>query len=105
MRAATLRHLITIEQSTATVDASGEPDFTWGTYVDRRAEIKALTGTERFEAQQVAAEVDHEITIRFTEGITPKMRVRENGRAFDIHAAFDPTGRREKTVILASEAV
>ncbi len=105
MTAGALRHRVVVEQTTESQSASGAVSDTWTAFATRWASIEALTGRERFEAQQLDADVDYRIEMRFLAGVTPKMRVKFGTRLFDIGAAFDPKGRKRKLVILAKEEV
>jgi SPP1 family predicted phage head-tail adaptor len=84
MRAGRLRHQITIQQSTPAQNAKGEPIDSWGTFATVWASIEPIGGGERFAADQVIADATHRVTIRYTAGVEPKMRVLFGSRVFDI---------------------
>lgn len=77
MESGKLRHQVTIQRP---VDVRGELGGVSQQYedwlVDIRAEVLPMTARESFVAQQIAAELDTRIRIRFRRGITPGMRVR-----------------------------
>lgn len=94
MRAGLLRHRITIEALSSTQNEYGEEVSTWATFVTAWAAKEDLTGGELFGAQQVSAEVGTRFTLRYRNGITPKMRVLNSGDAYNIEAVLDQDGKR-----------
>lgn len=87
--------------------ATGEidPNATWPEFAKRWASIKPLTGRELFNAQQVQADVTHEIKMWHLPGMTPKMRIRFNSRYFyNIHV-LNPDERGEETIVICRESV
>lgn len=64
--------------------ASGAVTRTWSTYATVWAQLRTLSGRERDRAQQEAATLSHEITIRYRSGVRPDHRVYYAGRTFDI---------------------
>lgn len=104
-RAGRLRRRVTIEQKTAgSPDAAGERTDTWSEFATRYARVVPLTGRELYTAQQTYAEATHRIEIRYTAGITPKMRATLGSRVFDIEQAL-PDERSRETHLVVSEAV
>jgi SPP1 family predicted phage head-tail adaptor len=104
-KAAVRRHLVTIQQATETPDDYGAPVPGWATATTAWGEVVDLSGKEFFAAQQVNAEVTTRIRIRYTAGITPKMRAIANGRTFDILAVLDPEGRKRELHLMCKEVV
>lgn len=103
MRSGTLRHKITIQTSTSTPNAVGEPVVTWTTYATPRAEVVDLSGREFFAAQSVHSEVTTRIRIRHRDGIVPKMRAVHGSRTFDVLSVTDATGRERELHLLCRE--
>ena len=89
MYAISLNHRIQIEQAAEASDGTGDPVRTWSLVATLWASVNALTGREAFNAKQVLAEVTHRVTIRYRTGLTPKMRVKFDGRYFDILSVLD----------------
>lgn len=56
----------------------------WEEFLKVRAKVIPLSGTERFQAQQIQAELTHRVEMRYHEGIKPQMRVEYKGRTFEI---------------------
>lgn len=105
MRAGTLRHRITIEEATVVENEFGEPEQSWAAFAERWARVSPLEGQERWNAQQVHAEVTHEIELRHLDGVKAEMRVNFGGRLFDIEAPMNPDERDEKLILLCTERV
>lgn len=106
MRAGRLDYRLRIDQVTETKDASGSPSEAWAEFATVWAERRPLAGRERFLAQQVDANLDHEFIVRHLSGVTAKMRgVGVNdSKTYDFHAVI-PVGRNDSIRILATEKV
>ncbi|GAB4274628.1 phage head closure protein [Thermincola ferriacetica] len=105
MRAAELRHRITIQQNNGTTtDSEGIPIENWFDVVTVWARIRDLSGREYFAAQQVQAEVSTEITIRYREGINTNMRVKYGSRIFGIQSII-PDERKTELRLMCKEVV
>lgn len=81
--------------STATPDESGKVDLkddgNWELYCARHLEERQITGREAMQAQQPMADVTGLYRMRadtVTQGITPKMRLRIDGRKLNISRAI-----------------
>lgn len=102
------RHLITLESRGTTLDSYGDETLTYTTLATAWAEIRMVSGNERFGAMQVQAEVTHRIRFDWTAAaaaLTPKDRITYGSRTFDIISAADPTGRQRELEVLAVERV
>lgn len=75
---------VTIETSTAAVDAVGEPVQTWALFAVVWAALRPMTGNERIQAQQVESSADSVITIRYLAGVVSTMRIKYGSRTFQI---------------------
>lgn len=72
-----LRHKVTIQRATNALDQRGGivEDFTdW--LVDIWAEVLHLEGRELWQAQQVSAEINMKVRLRYRPGLTSKCRVK-----------------------------
>lgn len=105
LAAGRLNQRIVLQQNAETQDSIGAAVASWSTFTTLWAQARALTGAERHVADQQDAKVDHEFVVRHTAGITPGMRISWDSRTFEIVAAFDPNGIKERLVILAREDV
>lgn len=117
MQAGRLRHRVKIQAKPQSQDDWGEP---LEQFVDRwtgvPADIEALSGQELWTAQQVQANVNTKITIRYRKGVTSQMRVVHQTRdqlavspqeltIYDIEAILpDRTGRRELVLLCVNRS-
>lgn len=100
-----LRHRITIQSFTKVADGQGGYTTTWADVKTVWAKIENVTGVEKVFAQRLDTNYDHKITIRYTTGISPKMRIVFDSRIFQIHSVSKVDERRWFTEILAIEGV
>lgn len=107
-RAGELRHRITFRRRTTGDQNSfgenvGDPS-TVGTF---SARIETRGGKETFAQQQIWAEANYRITIRYQPGIkiTPAMYIEYGSSTFDILSAQDVNERHEWIVIFARDHV
>jgi SPP1 family predicted phage head-tail adaptor len=106
-----LRHTLTIQRNTPTTSETGAAVDSWSTYKTVRGSIQTgasapgmgIRGREFFAADIRNSEVSHNISIRYTAGITPKMRVLFGARTFDIVAAVDIEERHHEMTLLVRE--
>jgi len=103
MDIATLRHRITIEQVTETVNSVGEPIITWTTFAIVWASVAPLDGREFWASKQINSEVTGKIKIRYLSGINTKMRVLFGSRVFDIEAILNVEERNKEMTLLVKE--
>ena len=103
-RAGQLNQRITIQQDIGTIGNVGQKVPNWTTLATVWARVRALSGTERFAAQQVLAELSYELTIRHRTDLNETHRVLlSNGTPLDIQAILDPDGRKRELLILCTE--
>jgi len=98
-----LRHKISIEREDMADDDYGGQDRTFATLVNCYAFIKPTSGTERFLAEQVQAEVSHDITIRYFSGLLPKDIIVYNERRFNITAIINVEERNVWLILKCNE--
>lgn len=103
MRAGELRHVISIQDLDPNGDDFGGLSVRTDFATNVRAKITALQGRELYRAQQVVAEVTHEVEIRYIPGVKAKMTVLFNGRRFEIQAVLNPTERTKELHLLCLE--
>lgn len=99
MRAGTLDRQITIEASAVVQDAYGDPVESWMLLATVWAQVLPLRGSERFQAQQIDAELTTRFRIRYRDDVTPLMRVAHDGDRYEIEAVIE-IGRREGLELL-----
>ena len=98
-----LNHRVRIQQPTTVKDALGAPTQVW-------ADIQPLSGREARIADRVAAEVTHQITVRYRSDLddpqaVARMRVLFRSRIFSIHAALNDDEANVAIILLASEGL
>ena len=92
MRVGLKTRRLAIEQPVDGTDAHGDVLTTYTTVATVWASIEPLRGEERFEAQQVTADVSHRIRIRWARDLaamTPKWRLRLGDTLFDVLSVVD----------------
>lgn len=105
MRAGQLRARITIQQGTETADTYGGRSYSWSTYATRWAQLRPLKGNEFIAAKQINNDVTGEALIRYTTGITPKMRILYGSRVFEILAVLNTTEKNYQQRLLYKEVI
>ena len=100
------RHLFTLETRSNALDAFGDPVVTYTILATAWGGLEAVGARERFESQQVKAEVSHRIKIRYAseyDALSAEDRVTLGARTFDIVKPMDRDGRTRELEILALE--
>ncbi len=108
MRAGLLRHRLEIQESDGVPQNTfGEPQApTWTTRAHIWGDVSPLMGRERMTAQQVQAEVTHNITIRnLTIELSAAYRIKFGERIFGILEILRPKERKISVTIMAKEEV
>ncbi len=107
MRAGRLNKKISILSPAAVQSTvSGEQTITWSTYLRNRwASVEPLSMREQVITQQIAAQQDTRVTIRYATGITPDMRIVYNGSSYFIDSVIDPEDRHTEIQILCHKVV
>lgn len=102
MQAGRLRHRVTIEELTVTLDSDGAQVETWLPISLRllSAEITALSGRELLAAAAVQSKVTTRIRLRYRPGIRPTMRVVHRDEIYSIEAVVPDPGSRVDYVTL-----
>jgi len=107
MEAGRLRHQITIQTATQTQDATtGELVTTWQTLGTCRAAVEPLKGREAIFGNQVIAEMDTRIIVRWsnlTSQITALHRIVHQGFLFNVVSVANlKMGQREIEIMAKS---
>ena len=103
MRAGNLRHRVTIQTFTTTTDSYGQPIESWATFAEVWGAVEPLTGREYFQAQQVQAEVNYRVRLRYLAGVVPTMRVLHDGRTLEVQAVINPDERNRELQLMCRE--
>lgn len=70
---------------------------------DARAEIKPISGGERFMSNQLFSEATSQIRCRFVAGVTTKHKIKFGARTFDILNVQDKDEKGVELFIVAKE--
>lgn len=92
MRAGKLRHEVTLSSApsgTSGQDEYGQPATTFTTYTTTYARIRPLRGDELMLAQQVHAELTHEVTLRHNSNVTNTDRITFGSRTLEVVGIVD----------------
>lgn len=74
----------------------GEDDYAWATFRSTRARIRAQKGKEQTAAGAEETQVETEIQLRYSSGITAGMRVKHGTTYYDIRTVINrDEGNRE----------
>lgn len=98
LQAGKLRHLATIESPVRSQTESGDVVKSFSTVASAYISIRPLTGRELWNAQQMQADMSHEIVMRYTPGVTSDMTVVYDGRRYEI--AEPPENVDERNIVL-----
>ena len=98
MNSGKLRHRLTIQTKTQTGDGYGEGSAALATLATVWGSIEPVRGTEFLNAQQVNAEVSHQIVLRYRSDltVTPENQISYSGRTFEIQSIRN-MGERDRT--------
>lgn len=103
MRAGRLDTKIIIEQSSEVINGVGDSVKTWTTFETVWAWIVTNSGKEFLDAREQHSSLSRVITIRYLSGVTPEMRVNDDGIFYNILAAFDPRNNRRELKLFCDE--
>ena len=92
---------ITIEEFTSVQDAFGQETETWTEFATVWAEKVDIKARERFAAAQDIAEETTRFRLRYLLGVSPKMRIVDDGKTYDIEGIAE-LGRRVGMEITAT---
>lgn len=95
-----LDRFITVEQPIETKSATGAPTISWSTYAQVWAERVDPVGREFFEAAADQVEITAKYRLHWLDGVTPDMRVTEEGTVYEIVAVVEPVRRRETLLMV-----
>lgn len=102
LQAGQLDRQITIQSATEAQATDGFPAKTWANIATDPtvwAQVVPLRGRERFDAQQINAEVDTLFRTRWRSDLTEQMRIVYDSTPYDI-TALTEMGRRDGLEIL-----
>lgn len=103
INAGALRHRVTIQKATESINEKGETVPTWETFATVWAAVEPLRGREYFQSNAIQSELTTRIRIRYLAGVNPHMRVLYNGRTFHIQAVIDVDERHREMQLMCIE--
>ena len=105
MEIGALRHRITFQKLTTSVNENGFEVKTWIDFKTVWAKVTNLHGREYFAAAAVQAENTVKFTIRYLEGIDPSMRILFRRKQYNITAIDNIKYQNRIMEIKAQEVV
>lgn len=103
MRAGGLRHLIEIEENNPTRDEYGGLVDVWTVHKRVWSEVRPISGSELLKSDQLTTKASYNIWIRYLATVTTQMRIKFNGRYFNIKNVPLTDVRGEKMKLLCEE--
>lgn len=103
MNAGQLDQTITFDSASVVQAANGEETITWVAGVTVWASVEPLTGREKLTAEQVLAELDTRIRVRWSADIaavTPKHRIRHGSAIYNIVSIVNQRSLGDATEIM-----
>lgn len=100
-RAGVLDRKITIETpSTSSGEYGASTSTTWATWKQVYAQVRPVRANERFASSNLRAERSQIFVVRYLAGISEKMRIQYDNKAWNIRGLTE-LNRRESIEILA----
>ncbi len=103
MQAGKLRHRVELHSATAEQDTYGESIDTYASYATVWASVEPLQGRELEHAQQISAETNHKVIIRYNSSVASEHRVIFGSRTLEITAIINPQERNEYQILMCKE--
>lgn len=108
--AGALGHRVTIQRPSTVKDSLGAPAPSWSDVATVWADVQPLSGREAVIASRLAAEITHQITVRYQTAFddprhVAQMRVLYRNRVFSVHSALNDDEQNEAVILLASEGI
>lgn len=98
-----MRHKVKLQSATATRDAGGGVSESWTTAKELWADIRPVSGAEKYRQGKVQETLTHEITIRHRTGIDTNYRIQYESRNFNIKSIRNIDERDRFLVLLCTE--
>lgn len=95
MNAGDLRHRVTIEAATQTVDsATGASVPSFAEWKKWYADVRPLSGRELERAKSICQTTNYLVKMRYCPGLNSKYRLTYQGVTYNIDAVINPDGRK-----------
>ena len=105
VRAGNLRHRVTIQRKSVSLDGYGAENASWAEFARVWASVEGLAGRELWAAQAEQGEQTTGVRARWLPGVKVEDRVVFGSRTFDILAVVDATGRGREMELMCRELV
>jgi SPP1 family predicted phage head-tail adaptor len=103
IRTGQLRKRITIQQETMTPDGSLGFVAAWSTFRACWAAVEPLSGAERLQYAQLYPTLSIRVTVRYTKGVSPKMRILYGTRTLEILDVLDLQEQHKELQLMCHE--
>ena len=105
MKSGRLRHRIAVQKPGIEKDDYGSAtQAPWEDIFTSWAEIKPMTGRERWANEHTINNATHSIRIRYRNNVTPEMRVLHGSKVYQITGIpIDPDERRKELILTCVE--
>lgn len=110
IRAGQLHRRVTLQKRNPAQDTFGAQKLEWIEACTLWADVQPLSGTKLENAQRVASDVSHSITIRYQKRFTDTREVSNyrglyNGRIFNILGCYNPDESNVLITLVAQEGL
>ncbi|MEM8494445.1 MAG: phage head closure protein [Planctomycetota bacterium] len=104
MRAGDLRHVVDFERLVKRNDTAGQQVQEWEpVYTGVPAAVTYVGGVHGRRGEVVEERSTHKVHIRYIDDINPAMRIKHEGRTYEIVSCGDPTGKRAELICTVKE--
>ena len=101
MRAARLRHRITLRTFTESQNAIGENIKSYANGDTIWAAVEPTKGNEKIANSHITSETDVKFLIRYKTGITPEQQITWDSKTYEIVSIINPEQRNRELAIYA----
>ena len=103
MKAGTLRHSVIIKTATTSRNSYGEEVRSWVPFAHVRCGIVPKSARENVTDAQMDHEITHRVSLRYIDGLGPKMRIYFGDRILEIKSLINVGERSREMVLMCSE--
>lgn len=105
MEAGSLRHRVSIQTESETLDSYGEPTSGWSTDSTVWASVVPTSGRETNEGEGLSGVVTFKVTMRYNTAVSPKKRLLFGSRVLGITKVINKEERNEYLELHCEERV
>lgn len=100
MRSGRLRHRVTIQHEATSMNGYGENAGTWSDVATVWAAVEPVSGKEAFSGGQNMATQAVRVVMRYRAGVTPQMRLVNDGITYNIEAVVNRDERNRELELM-----